>query len=44
VRTLLFWLFTTLLSPILWLLDRLWLGARIEGGKISTPCRAVRSA
>ena len=31
VRTLLFWLFTTLLSPILWLLDRLWLGARIEG-------------
>ena len=28
VRTLLFWLFTTLLSPILWLLDRLWLGAQ----------------
>ena len=45
VRTLLFWLFTTLLSPILWLLDRLLAGApgskagenldAVQGGAVS---------
>lgn len=31
ILTMLFWAFTTLISPILWLIDTLWFGLRVEG-------------
>lgn len=31
VMTLLFWGFTTLISPVLWLINKVWFGLRIEG-------------